>query len=57
MSERITISLPEELAERLNDKLDYGDNRSAWIAQAIEERLDREADEEGNADPTAATAD
>jgi metal-responsive CopG/Arc/MetJ family transcriptional regulator len=56
MVEKITVSLPEDTHERLHDHLDYGDNRSAWIAQAIEERLDRLESEEGNA-KTAATAD
>lgn len=48
MSERITISVPEDTLERLNDRMEYGDSRSAWITEAIEEKLEREAPEEGN---------
>jgi metal-responsive CopG/Arc/MetJ family transcriptional regulator len=56
MSKRITVSLPDDVHDRLNDRLDYGDNRSEWVAEAIVEKLDREADE-GNPKATPATAD
>lgn len=39
MTERITISVPDDLAEEINDQLSYGDNRSEWIREAIEQRL------------------
>ena len=49
MVEKISVSLPDDVADRLHDQLEYGDNRSQWITQAIEDRLDRleeaEADE------------
>jgi metal-responsive CopG/Arc/MetJ family transcriptional regulator len=57
MVTKLSISLDYELAERLHDQLDYGDNRSEWIADAIEQKLDRlEEGEEGNAE-TLMTAD
>lgn len=40
MTERITFSCPDELAERLNKQLEYGDNRSELIRELIEEALD-----------------
>lgn len=40
MTERITISVSEELAEQINSQLSYGDNRSEWIREAIRLRLD-----------------
>jgi len=42
MTERITFSMPEEMAEDINAQLSYGDNRSEWIRDAIREKLDRE---------------
>ena len=48
MVARITISIPDELADELDSRLSYGDSRSAWIQQAIEERIAREEAEEGN---------
>jgi len=45
MTERITISLPDEMAESIHEQLSYGDNRSEWVRDAIEEKLDRESHE------------
>jgi len=42
MTERITFSMPEQMAEDINAQLSYGDNRSEWIRDAIREKLDRE---------------
>lgn len=33
------ISLPDEMEERINSQLSYGDNRSAWIRYAIRLRF------------------
>ncbi len=57
MAERISVSLPEDLVEELNDELEYGDSRSAWIADAIRMKLDAEADEGNSRTPETATAD
>lgn len=54
MADKITISLPEELVEKVNDQLDYGDNRSAWIREAIEMRFEAEG-VEGNGNGTTET--
>lgn len=48
MSERITITMSEELAEEINGQLDYGDNRSEWIREAIKMRLQQEGESQGN---------
>jgi Arc/MetJ-type ribon-helix-helix transcriptional regulator len=51
MTERITISVPDELADQINARLSYGDNRSEWIREAIEQRLgDRGAHNEPDTD-------
>jgi Arc/MetJ-type ribon-helix-helix transcriptional regulator len=42
MTERITFSMPEQMAADINAQLSYGDNRSEWIRDAIREKLDRE---------------
>lgn len=57
MVEKISVSLPDDTADRLHEQLDYGDNRSEWIATAIEERLERLEKEEAEGNPTIATAD
>jgi len=44
MTERITFSMPEQMAEDINAQLSYGDNRSEWIRDAIREKLDREGE-------------
>lgn len=55
MVEKITVSLPEDTYERLHEHLDYGDNRSQLIAEAIDEYLDRVEAEEGNLNLAATT--
>lgn len=57
MVERITISLDEELAERLNDRLEYGDSRSEWVREAIIQRLEREEADTGNQTAVVEAAD
>jgi metal-responsive CopG/Arc/MetJ family transcriptional regulator len=58
MTTRITISIPDDLADEVDSQLSYGDSRSAWIEQAIRERLEREASgSEGKSTTTAVTAD
>jgi len=37
---RWTISVPDELADRVEAKLDYGDSRSEWVCGAMRQRLD-----------------
>ena len=54
--DRISISIPEDLKDEIDDQLEYGDSRSEWIREAIEERLERERGEE-NTETTAQTAD
>jgi Arc/MetJ-type ribon-helix-helix transcriptional regulator len=45
MTERITFSMPDDMAEDINARLSYGDNRSEWIRDAIREKLERDGDE------------
>lgn len=35
MAGKITVSLPDDVLDRLNSDLDYGDNRSAIVAEAL----------------------
>jgi len=42
VTERITISVPDEMVESIHERLSYGDNRSEWIRDAIGEKLQRE---------------
>jgi len=57
MTERITITVPEELAEEINAQLEYGDNRSEWIREAIRMRLESEATEGNRSQMMPITAD
>lgn len=37
--QRITISIPDDQLEQIHRELDYGDNRSEWIRDAIQAKL------------------
>jgi len=54
VTERITFSCSDELAERLHEELDYGDNRSELIRELVQEALDAR---EASADPPASEPD
>jgi len=46
MAQRITVSLSDEVGERLNDQMTgYGDNRSAFVEKALRKELNMEADD------------
>ena len=48
--QRWTISVPDDTAEDVMSQLSWGDNRSAWVVDAIEAKLDgQQAD--GESDP------
>jgi len=47
MVDRWTISVPDDVAEAVMDDMDYGDNRSEWIVDAIRAKLDAERGEVG----------
>ena len=34
--------MPDELLEQIQDELEYGDSRAAWIREACRQRLARE---------------
>lgn len=38
--ERITVSMPPELAEAIEAELTYGDSRAEWIRGACQQRID-----------------
>lgn len=58
MTRRITISVPEHIDDLVEDQLEYNDSKSAWVAEAIRQRLEAEGVDTGNPRPTAAqTAD
>jgi len=44
MTHRMTISMPDELAERINEQLTYGDNRSELIRELLRDALDDRED-------------
>ena len=37
----VSFRVEDELVDRIDSKLDYGDKRSVWIREAIRQRLDR----------------
>jgi metal-responsive CopG/Arc/MetJ family transcriptional regulator len=47
---RITISIPDDLKDEVDDQLEYGDSRSEWIEDAIEMKLEQQGDT-GNRSP------
>jgi Arc/MetJ-type ribon-helix-helix transcriptional regulator len=56
MTERITFSMPDDMAEDINARLSYGDNRSEWIRDAIREKLERDTEEPREEPDTRADA-
>jgi len=40
MTDRMTISMPDELADRINGQLSWGDNRSELVRELLREALD-----------------
>jgi len=49
MTERMTISMPDELADRINSQLSWGDNRSELVRALLRDGLDaRENEGEGD---------
>jgi metal-responsive CopG/Arc/MetJ family transcriptional regulator len=55
----VTVSLPKDWVDEIDDGLGYGDSRSAWIREAVRRRLVEEGTiDEGNEDRmTMRTAD
>ena len=43
-ADKITISLPRSLNNRLNEHLSYSMSRSAWITSAIRDKLNGDSD-------------
>lgn len=41
-SQSVTVAMPEEMVETINEQLDYGDSRAGWIREAIRQRMERE---------------
>lgn len=39
MTEKFGISIPDELDRSIKERLEYGDDRSEWIREAIELRI------------------
>lgn len=56
-SERISTSVTPETRERIEARLEYGDEMSAWIREAIFEKLEKDEDTEGNPHAATSTAD
>ena len=56
MVDRWTISVPDDVADEVMAQLEWGDNRSEWVVDAIEEKLGRPADSAPASDPVDAVA-
>jgi hypothetical protein len=56
MVDRWTISVPDDVASEVMDQLEWGDNRSEWVVDAIEGKLGRPADDATPSDPVDAVA-
>ena len=56
--QRWTISVPDDTAEEVMSQLNWGDNRSAWVVDAIESKLDeQQAGGEPEPEPDSEPAD
>lgn len=55
-SERVAANVTPQKKERIESQLDYGDHISDWLREAIDEKLARQEDAEGNQNPIPATA-
>ena len=45
-----TVFLPQEAVAAIESELDYGDAKSAWIREAVEQRLARQRDDAQNSE-------
>lgn len=52
----VTVPMPGDMVDEIDEQLGYGDSRAAWIREAVRQRLEREA-EEGNSTTATQTAD
>lgn len=43
-----TVTMPDELVDKIDDHLEYGDSRSGWIRAAARKRLRRVHAQTGN---------
>jgi len=50
----VTVPMPEQMSDAIEQQLEYGDSKAGWIREAIQMRLDQEA-AEGNSTPRLAT--
>jgi Arc/MetJ-type ribon-helix-helix transcriptional regulator len=55
--EYIGVRVDKEKKERIESQLEYGDSLSEWVREAIDQRLERDEDEQGNPKAEAMTAD
>lgn len=37
----VTVPMPEQMVEEINEQLEYGDSRAAWIREAVRAELDQ----------------
>lgn len=44
----VSVHLPDELEKSLDDSLEYGDSRSAFVADAVRRELDRQKEEQND---------
>lgn len=54
----VTVPMPEEMVEAIENQLEYGDSRAGWIREAVQQRLERDKEAtEGNPSQTATVSD
>jgi len=41
----ITVPMPEQMVEEINEHLEYGDSRAAWIREAVRAELNQSGTE------------
>lgn len=47
-----TVPMSDDLLETIDERLEYGDSRAAWIREACRMRLEREDDGSADCDAT-----
>jgi len=53
----VTVPMPGDMVDEIDDLLGYGDSRAAWIREAVRQRLEREVAEGNPKTAAAPTAD
>ena len=52
-TENVTVTMPECMVEKVDERLEYGDSRSGWVREAVRQRLDRDEEIDAATDAPA----